>query len=95
MDAREELSALRRMAELESKASGVNYRSNVEAEPNSRLVRSRQMPMSDVPSPISYDQRGVPLYNEEESYVPEVVTPDQKAIASKGKLLVRIADKFN
>jgi hypothetical protein len=93
MDAREELSALRRMAELESKAAGVNYRANVEAEPNSRLVRSRQMPMSDVPSPISYDQRGVPLYNEEESYVPEVVTPDQKAIASKG-LLRRANDEI-
>jgi hypothetical protein len=49
--------------------------------------------MSDVPSPISYDQRGVPLYNNEENYVPEVTTPDQKAIASKG-LLRRANDEI-
>ena len=93
MDAREELSALRRMAELEAKASGSNYRANVDAEPNSRLVRSRQMPMSDVPSPISYDQKGLPLYNNEEYYVPEVTTPDQKAIANKS-VLRRLNDEI-
>lgn len=65
MDPREELSALRRMAELEAKASGGGYRANVAAEPRTRLERTNLMPSSDVPMTISYDKQGRPLFDGE------------------------------
>jgi hypothetical protein len=65
MDPREELSALRRMAELEAKASGGSYRANVAAEPRTRLERTNLMPSSDVPMTISYDKQGRPLFDGE------------------------------
>jgi hypothetical protein len=68
MDPREELSALRRMAELEAKASGGSYRANVAAEPRTRLERSNLMPPSDVPMTISYDRQGRPLFNGETAF---------------------------
>jgi len=68
MDAREELSALRRMAELEAKASGGSYRANVGAEPRTRLERTNLMPSSDVPMTISYDKQGRPLFGGETAF---------------------------
>jgi hypothetical protein len=65
MDPREELSALRRMAELEAKAAGGSYRANVAAEPRTRLERTNLMPSSDVPMTISYDKQGRPLFDGE------------------------------
>jgi hypothetical protein len=68
MDPREELSALRRMAELEAKASGSSYRANVGAEPRTRLERTNLMPSSDVPMTISYDRQGRPLFGGETAF---------------------------
>jgi hypothetical protein len=68
MDAREELSALRRMAELEAKASGGSYRVNVGAEPRGRLERTNLMPPSDVPMTISYNRQGKPLFDGETAF---------------------------
>jgi hypothetical protein len=68
MDPREELSALRRMAELEAKASGGSYRANVAAEPRGRLERTNLMPSSDVPMTISYDRQGRPLFDGETAF---------------------------
>jgi hypothetical protein len=68
MDPREELSALRRMAELEAKASGGSYRANVGAEPRTRLERTNLMPSSDVPMTISYDRQGRPLFGGETAF---------------------------
>jgi hypothetical protein len=68
MDPREELAALRRMAELEAKASGGSYRANVGAEPRTRLERTNLMPPSDVPMTISYDKQGRPLFGGETAF---------------------------
>jgi len=68
MNPREELSALRRMAELEAKASGGSYRANVGAEPRTRLERTNLMPSSDVPMTISYDRQGRPLFGGETAF---------------------------
>ena len=68
MNPREELSALRRMAELEAKASGGSYRVNVGAEPRGRLERTNLMPPSDVPMTISYNRQGKPLFDGETAF---------------------------
>jgi hypothetical protein len=68
MNPREELSALRRMAELEAKASGGSYRVNVGAEPRGRLERTNLMPPNDVPMTISYNRQGKPLFDGETAF---------------------------
>jgi len=73
MDPREELSALRRMAELEAKASGGSYRANVGAEPRTKLERTNLMPSSDVPMTISYDKQGRPLFGGETAFTNALV----------------------
>lgn len=79
MDPREELSALRRMAELEAKASGGSYRANVGAEPRTRLERTNLMPPSDVPMTISYDKQGRPLFDGETAFTNAPVNARQGA----------------
>ena len=87
MDPREELSALRRMAELEAKASGGSYRANVGAEPRTRLERTNLMPSSDVPMTISYDRQGRPLFGGETAFTNAPVDANQganKSLARQG-----------
>jgi hypothetical protein len=79
MDPREELSALRRMAELEAKALGGSYRANVAAEPRTRLERTNLMPSSDVPMTISYDKQGRPLFDGETAFTNAPVDANQNA----------------
>jgi hypothetical protein len=79
MDPREELSALRRMAELEAKASGGSYRANVGAESRTRLERTNLMPSSDVPMTISYDRQGRPLFGGETAFTNAPVDARQGA----------------
>lgn len=61
-------------------------RQNVQAEPNRRMVRTQQMPSSDVPLPISYDKKGERLYGGQKAFAPEYVDPNQQAIKGQNIL---------